>query len=330
MTAAPALATVRTLHAADVTQVTALLAAAFPEDFPTARERQAMQRALSLQARLLGGPWRRLVTALTGPFAVFVAEQDDRVLGCVAVSGMPPVVSNLAVCPAHRRRGIGRALLAAAEAFAVAHGAERVLLDVRADNAPAVSLYMATGYRVFHRYTAFERDAAGAGAVLPRGYRLVPVRTRHAAAFAAIEARALPAGLRAVTPCLRRRYTDGPPAVLAQLLGGARIYRRVLLRWGRVAGFALAHAVRGHRQGRIAYPLLPPEENAALPGVLSAATAFIARSGCATARLDLSDARTDQQATAEAHGWRRAAVFLQMDKHLARAVTIPVRVGPTG
>ncbi len=331
MTAAPASAvTMRTLQPADVARVAALLAEVFPEDFPTARERQAMRRALSLQARLLGGPWRRLVTALTGPFAVFVAEQDDRVVGCVAVSGMPPVVSNLAVCPAHRRQGIGRALLAAAEAFAAAHGAERVLLDVRADNAPAVSLYTATGYRVFHRYTAFERAAAGACAALPQGYRLAPVRTHHATAFAAIEARALPAGLRAVTPSLRRRYTDGPPAVLERLLGGARIYRRVLLRWGRVAGFALAHAVRDHRQGRIAYPLLPPEENAALPGVLSAAAAFIAGSGCATARVDLSDARADQQATAQAHGWRRSATFLQMDKSLAQAVSIPVRVGPTG
>ncbi len=330
MTAAPALATVRALCPADVAQVTALLAAAFPEDFPTTRERRAMQRALSLQARLLHGPWRRVVTAFTGPFAVFVAEQEGTVIGCVAVSGTPPVISNLAVHPAHRRRGVGRALLAAAEAFAAAHGAARVLLDVRADNEAAVTLYATTGYRVLHRYTAFERTARDTAVPLPQGYRLRTARSQDAAACSQIAARALPTGLRPLAPSLCRRYTNGPPAVLERLLGGARVYRRVLLRRGQAVGFVWAHAVAGHRLGRIASPLLPPEEGAALPGVLSAATAFIAGSGCAAARVDLSDERTDQQATAEAHGWRRAAAFLQMSKDLARAVTIPVRVGPTG
>lgn len=330
MTAAPALATVRALRSADVAQVTALLAAAFPEDFPTTRARRAMQRALSLQARLLHGPWQRVATALTGPFAVFVAEHEETVIGCVAVSGALPVISNLAVHPAHRRRGVGRALLAAAEAFAAAHGAERVLLDVRADNEAAVALYATAGYRVFHRYTAFERAATGAAIPLPEGYRLRPARAHYAGACSAIAAHALPAGLRALAPSLCRRYTGGPPAVLERLLGGARVYRRVLLRQGRVTGFVLAHAVAGHYLGRIAYPLLPPEAAAALPGMLAAAAAFIADSGCPLARLDLSDERRDQQSTAEAHGWRRAAAFLQMDKSLVQAVTIPVRVGPTG
>jgi ribosomal-protein-alanine N-acetyltransferase len=330
MTAAPALATVRTLSPTDVVHVAALLAEVFPADFPGTRERQAMQRALSLQAHLLSGPWRRLVTAFTSPFTVFVAEEDGALAGCVAVSGAPPVISNLAVHPAHRRRGIGRALLAAAEAFAAAHGAERVLLDVHVDNEPAMALYQAEGYRVFHRYTVFERAAAATPVPLPEGYRLERVRASHAAAFATIAARSLPTGLRAVTPSLRRRYTDGPPAVLERLLSGARIYRRVVMRHWQVAGFVLAHAVAGYRQGRVFYPLLPPEEGAALPGVLTAAAAFIAESGCTVARVDLSDARAEQQTAAQAHGWRRGATFWQMEKPLVRTVTIPVRVVPAG
>lgn len=329
MTAAPPLATVRTLRPTDVVRVTTLVTEVFPTDFPGTPERQAMRRALALQARLLSGPWR-LVTAFTGPFTVLVAEQDGAPVGCVAVSGAPPVISNLAVHPAYRRRGIGRALLAAAEAFAAAHGAERVLLDVHADNEPAVALYQAEGYRVFHRYTVFEREAAGMLVPLPKGYRLERVRAHHAAAFATIAARSLPAELRGVAPLLHRRYTDGPPAVLGRLLSGARVYRRVLVHRGQVAGFVLAYAVPGYHHGRIAYPLVPPEAGAALPGVLAAAAAFIAESGCTVARLDLSDARADQQATAQAHGWRREATFLQMEKQLVHAVTIPVRVSPAG
>ncbi len=53
----------------------------------------------------------------------------------------------LAVDPSARRRGLGRALLAEFEASAVGLGAASALLEVSADNAAAISLYTAAGFR---------------------------------------------------------------------------------------------------------------------------------------------------------------------------------------
>ncbi|MGQ9688583.1 MAG: ribosomal protein S18-alanine N-acetyltransferase [Desulfobaccales bacterium] len=56
-------------------------------------------------------------------------------------------ILNLAVHPAHRRRGIARALLTAALAEGRQRGATMVSLEVRPSNAAALALYQAFGFQ---------------------------------------------------------------------------------------------------------------------------------------------------------------------------------------
>lgn len=56
-------------------------------------------------------------------------------------------IHDLAVLPAVRGQGIGRALLAAAEAHARATGCCKLTLEVQEDNAPARALYARFGFR---------------------------------------------------------------------------------------------------------------------------------------------------------------------------------------
>lgn len=56
-------------------------------------------------------------------------------------------VMNLAVTPAMRRQGIGRELLRRALLIGLDQGANRALLEVRASNAAALSLYERMGFR---------------------------------------------------------------------------------------------------------------------------------------------------------------------------------------
>jgi ribosomal protein S18 acetylase RimI-like enzyme len=58
-------------------------------------------------------------------------------------------VHDLAVLPTHRGRGIGRALLNAAEQCARARGCAKLTLEVREDNARARRLYEERGFRDF-------------------------------------------------------------------------------------------------------------------------------------------------------------------------------------
>jgi RimJ/RimL family protein N-acetyltransferase len=57
-------------------------------------------------------------------------------------------LKGLMVSPAHRRRGVGRALLRAAIAAAREAGARRLTLRVLGHNADARSLYAACGFEV--------------------------------------------------------------------------------------------------------------------------------------------------------------------------------------
>lgn len=69
---------------------------------------------------------------------------------------------SLAVRPSRQRRGIGAALLDAAEAEARARGKIGLRLEVRADNIPAIELYGARGYTRCGIRRAFYEDGADA------------------------------------------------------------------------------------------------------------------------------------------------------------------------
>ena len=89
---------------------------------------------------------------------VLVAEADGAVTGFVSVwtryRSLEPnddaaehgLVSDLVVSAKHRGRGIGRALLRAAEARARQAGADTLRVWVKAGNASALSLYSAEGF----------------------------------------------------------------------------------------------------------------------------------------------------------------------------------------
>lgn len=57
-------------------------------------------------------------------------------------------LSNVCVTPAVRRRGVARALMAAAEAAAAGAGVRHLYVHVVADNAAAERLYVGAGFEV--------------------------------------------------------------------------------------------------------------------------------------------------------------------------------------
>jgi len=85
---------------------------------------------------------------------LLLAWQDDESVGlCVGFEGFSTFharpllnIHDLVVHPQHRHRGIGRALLAAAEAAARQRNCCKITLEVRTDNAPAQQLYRSIGF----------------------------------------------------------------------------------------------------------------------------------------------------------------------------------------
>ena len=110
-----------------------------------------------LVERELDHAWSRLLLAEDGPggavvgYIVFWIVHDE------------VHVLNVASAVAARRRGVGRALMIAAEEEGRRRGARLSTLEVRRSNTPAISLYIALGYRqigVRPNYYAEEKEDA--------------------------------------------------------------------------------------------------------------------------------------------------------------------------
>ena len=107
----------------------------------------------ALEQACFADPWSAAALAeeLSNPPAVFrVAVEGDVVLGYVGMHHVldEGFITNVAVSPAARRRGVARALLGDLAAYGGAHSLYRITLEVRVSNAAARGLYESEGYRL--------------------------------------------------------------------------------------------------------------------------------------------------------------------------------------
>ena len=96
-------------------------------------------------------PWSHatLIREIRDPGCVYLAAADGAEL--LGYAGMQTVldegyINNIAVSPQHRRRGVASALLSALTARARELELSFLTLEVRAGNAPAISLYEKFGF----------------------------------------------------------------------------------------------------------------------------------------------------------------------------------------
>ena len=107
----------------------------------------------ALEQACFSDPWSAAALAeeLANPHAVFcVAVEGDAVLGYVGMHHVldEGFITNVAVSPDARRRGVARALLRHLAEYGAAHSIYRITLEVRVGNTPARTLYEAEGYKL--------------------------------------------------------------------------------------------------------------------------------------------------------------------------------------
>ena len=105
-----------------------------------------------LEQACFSAPWSAasLTEELANPLAVFrvAVDGDGQVLGYMGMHhiGDEGFVTNVAVAPAARRRGVAAALLSYMADYAAEHRLYRITLEVRVSNTAAISLYEGAGY----------------------------------------------------------------------------------------------------------------------------------------------------------------------------------------
>ena len=80
--------------------------------------------------------------------------------------GVEAELRNLAVDPAHQRKGIARALLAEGFRRMQEFGVQRLFLEVRALNQPALALYSSLGFQLLYTRRNYYQDPPDDGLVM--------------------------------------------------------------------------------------------------------------------------------------------------------------------
>ncbi|MBQ1211695.1 MAG: ribosomal protein S18-alanine N-acetyltransferase [Clostridia bacterium] len=131
-------------------------------------EKRHIPSLVALEQACFSKPWTAagFEEELENPLAVFlVAERNGEAVGYMGFHDVvgEGFVTNVAVSPACRRQGVAAALLEAALAECAARRVERLCLEVRESNAPAIALYTRFGFALDGRrprfYSAPTEDA---------------------------------------------------------------------------------------------------------------------------------------------------------------------------
>ena len=105
----------------------------------------------ALEAQIFSMPWSAAGFADTLPredVIFLVAYEQDELLGYVGIYCMldEGEITNVAVAPAARRRGIARALLTELKRQLACRNVTQIVLEVRVSNEPAIRLYEQLGF----------------------------------------------------------------------------------------------------------------------------------------------------------------------------------------
>ncbi len=139
---------------------------------------QALEARSFVSDRIARRSLRRLIDGSSASLRVAVRRRELQGYHLVLFrkGSLVARLYSIAVDDRHRGAGVGSRLLADAETVALGRGCNVLRLEVREDNAAAISLYERRGYAPLGRYAAYYADGADA---LRYGKTLATVRKRR-------------------------------------------------------------------------------------------------------------------------------------------------------
>lgn len=149
----------------------------------------------------------------------FIWEEEGQAVGLVNLSPLGLgnqtwVIGNVAVLPEHRRKGIAGKLIEATIELARQHRISNVVLEVIANNVPAVKLYENKGFEIYSKTVQLHRPAALEAVTLPdlpEGYRAEPYQVRDWELRYTLMKNITPVEVQRYEPIDRKKFYKSPP-----------------------------------------------------------------------------------------------------------------------
>ena len=103
-----------------------------------------------LEKECFSDPWsaEAVLESVASHVRFFVFEEDEKIVGYVGLQTVldEGYITNIAVSSAHRRKGVGKALLNTLDKIAEELSLSFISLEVRESNLSAIELYTGAGY----------------------------------------------------------------------------------------------------------------------------------------------------------------------------------------
>lgn len=114
-------------------------------------KKEDLDQVIKIEEKSFSDPWNKSFFSqdIDNEYALpLVARADDNVVGYICLWKILDEIqiSNIAVSPEYRRRGIGEKMMEKTLNLAAKKDFRRISLDVRVSNLPAVSLYKKFGF----------------------------------------------------------------------------------------------------------------------------------------------------------------------------------------
>ena len=210
--------------------------------------------------QMLGYVWEEQ-GSLVGNVTLGLSHEHERVW----------LLSNVAVHPSFRRRGIARTLVELAIKETRRHGGRHLMLQVQSENAAARALYESLGFRTVERVSEFYGVHVHIAPAPPSGFRLANATAAQWSQLLALVSANAPQALRSFRHSLAGTFQVGPERSLLarvnELSRGVRYRHWCLTQDGRVVGGMLVQAQLGwgaHRSGVYVTPDAYGQAEAAL------------------------------------------------------------------
>lgn len=146
----------------------------FSEYFIVSLKPEHVSQISTLERVCFSEPWSEesILDAFKNGTKFFVAEENGKVLGYVGISCIldEGYITNVAVFPKERGRGIGTALLKRLFALASDISLSFISLEVRESNLAAISLYEKLGFKVEGKRKNFYREPQEDGLIMTKRF----------------------------------------------------------------------------------------------------------------------------------------------------------------
>lgn len=283
--------TIRRLTAEDRESYIALVMDSFGEELVLSQLSPETVKAQVNSVLTISRPVMSPVLRLAGFVAEVWVAQDPAgtLVGCYSIHGRRPlVISTVATVALARGRGVGRKLMEHALDRARQLKRKTVVLEVLAENEPAVRLYRSLGMRVYDERKTFTAPLPYVHPTdpVPERIALVPVQQGHLDHWLEVLATSVPSEALQFEQMYRSDYMSRP--IMRWMDEHNPVYqttRRSVLIEGRLSGFLCVRASDRAPVVEVLPPLLLSSARPHVSSILAQALRYASESGLRMCRV---------------------------------------------